>query len=219
MTITATPRLGLNKWGAGTDPFTRAQNNADHDAVELLTAIDVQGIFSARPAPGVVGRYYFATDTVQLFREDGTTWREIALTNPYRARLYATVAHAIPNNAFTVLPFDGRNYDPNNNSALGAAAGYTCPVPGYYSVKYAYFAGNSGSPFVITAAIWVNGTEWSRAPHVNTAGVVPGTGSSDDVHGSAGDLIQIAGFQNSGGPLNTANANPVSYMSVSFLSR
>ncbi len=45
-------------------------------------AMDSSGLFSTRPvstsgAPGKNGRYFFATDTVKLYRDTGTSWVEI----------------------------------------------------------------------------------------------------------------------------------------------
>src|SRR4051794_33091856 len=45
-------------------------------------AIDGQGTLAARPvstvgSPGKRGRYYFATDTNQVFRDFGTGWVEV----------------------------------------------------------------------------------------------------------------------------------------------
>jgi microcystin-dependent protein len=40
-------------------------------------AVDLQGLLNALPAPGVVGRYYWATDQGSLYRDDGASWRII----------------------------------------------------------------------------------------------------------------------------------------------
>jgi hypothetical protein len=40
-------------------------------------AADSQGTISARPAAGKRGRYYWATDTKTLWRDDGTVWRRM----------------------------------------------------------------------------------------------------------------------------------------------
>jgi hypothetical protein len=46
------------------------------DAVAPIIAADYQGTLSARPAAGVRGRYYNATDD-SLFRDNGTAWVRI----------------------------------------------------------------------------------------------------------------------------------------------
>lgn len=77
MTVNTDGRLGLHSWTASTDPFTRAQMTADHVAIGELAAIDRQGTLAARPAAGVRGTYYSASDTGQLFRDNGATWVEV----------------------------------------------------------------------------------------------------------------------------------------------
>jgi hypothetical protein len=74
VTVTQTPRLGINQWGSGGDPFTRSQVDADNAKLELLAAIDVQGTHAARPASGTRGRYYYETDTGFLCRDTGSAW-------------------------------------------------------------------------------------------------------------------------------------------------
>lgn len=75
MAETRTPRLGLPQWSAGTDSPSRADFNEAFAALEQLGALDLQGTVAARPAPGVRGRYYYATDQGQLSRDDGTAWQ------------------------------------------------------------------------------------------------------------------------------------------------
>lgn len=74
MAVTLSPRLGLNRWSAGSDPFNRVQLDADHQKLDDLVAIDLQGTMASRPAFGIRGRYYFATDNGVLYRDTGTAW-------------------------------------------------------------------------------------------------------------------------------------------------
>lgn len=74
MAVTLSPRLGITRWSAGADPLSRAQLDADHAALDLLTALDAQGTLAARPAAGIRGRYYYATDTGILSRDTGAAW-------------------------------------------------------------------------------------------------------------------------------------------------
>lgn len=74
MTISTTPRLGLTQWSSGNDSFGRAQLEASLAAIDAQAAIDIQGTAASRPAFGVVGRYYYATDTGVLTRDTGTAW-------------------------------------------------------------------------------------------------------------------------------------------------
>lgn len=74
MTETITKRFGLNQWSSDTDTVNRPEFNNSFAKVELLSAIDKQGTASARPAPGTVGTYYYATDTAMLWRDNGVSW-------------------------------------------------------------------------------------------------------------------------------------------------
>lgn len=81
MARTFTPRFGLAKDSAGTDAFMdRATYNSDMQAIETLSAIDLQDLFANRPAAisALRGAYFWATDSHTLDRCDGTTWRRIA---------------------------------------------------------------------------------------------------------------------------------------------
>lgn len=42
-----------------------------------LSTVIGAGTFSARPAAGIDGRIYFATDTKRLYRDNGTTWDDM----------------------------------------------------------------------------------------------------------------------------------------------
>lgn len=86
MAVTASPRLGLTRWSAGTDPFARTQLDGDHAKLDDLAAIDGQGTIAARPAFGIRGRYYYATDEGKLYRDTGAAWVEVALAGAYVAK-------------------------------------------------------------------------------------------------------------------------------------
>lgn len=81
MAVTQSARLGLTLWSSGADPLTRAQLLGDHQALDDLTAIDVQGAtVGDRPAAGVRGRYFTALDTGSTFRDNGTTWTPVGMS-------------------------------------------------------------------------------------------------------------------------------------------
>jgi hypothetical protein len=75
VTVTLSSRFGLNQWGSGSDPFTRVQRNSDNVQVEALGAIDMQGALADMGAAGKVGRWYWCTDTLDVYRDDGSQWR------------------------------------------------------------------------------------------------------------------------------------------------
>lgn len=95
MTVTASTRLGITRWSAGTDPFTRAQMDGSFATLDDLVAIDMQGLLSARPAAGVRGRYYWATDGGgSLSRDTGTAWVAVGAAT-YGAPGTSAVGHAV----------------------------------------------------------------------------------------------------------------------------
>lgn len=75
MAVTQSPRVGLTRWGAGTDPLRRSQLDADNAALDNLVAIDLQvATINDRPAAGTRGRYCFVESTGLVYRDDGATW-------------------------------------------------------------------------------------------------------------------------------------------------
>lgn len=77
MTVTTTSRVGITRWSAGTDAFTRAQMDASHAAIEANVALYAEGTFAARPAAGKAGRLYRATDTGGFYWDTGAVWLPI----------------------------------------------------------------------------------------------------------------------------------------------
>lgn len=80
MAETRTTRMGLPQWSAGTDQPSRADFNEAFLALEEKAARFAQGIFSARPAAGVQGRFYTvvgdgdATKNGLMFYDTGAAW-------------------------------------------------------------------------------------------------------------------------------------------------
>jgi hypothetical protein len=64
------PRPGLDDPADGPDGF-----NDLTDVLDPITSVYAQGTQAARPAAGVAGRFYWATDTRALYYDDGTAWR------------------------------------------------------------------------------------------------------------------------------------------------
>jgi hypothetical protein len=82
VSVTTTTRFGITRWSAGTDPFTRAQMDASHAAIEAVGVIYAQGTLAARPAAGKVGRFYHVNHNGgpsdrELFWDNGAQWRVV----------------------------------------------------------------------------------------------------------------------------------------------
>jgi hypothetical protein len=74
----STPRL-LLPYPAPEDPAdVPADVQGLAEAVDPVVAAFAQGAAAARPAPGIPGRFYFATDTHVLTYDDGAAWRNLA---------------------------------------------------------------------------------------------------------------------------------------------
>lgn len=65
---------------------------ADHN--EIADIVQNQDTLANRPAPGVVGRVYKATDTGQIFREDGAAWTELATPSTISTSIAALIGQA-----------------------------------------------------------------------------------------------------------------------------
>lgn len=102
MAVTSSPRLGITRWSAGTDPYTRAQQDGDHATLDDLAAIDAQGTLAARPAAGTRGRYYWATDVAALFRDDGAAWTLIG--NPPQQEVFGREGTLITGTGKSKMP-------------------------------------------------------------------------------------------------------------------
>lgn len=95
MAKTLTTRFGLTQWGAPTDGVARTDWNTSFANIDSLAAIDVQGLFADRPAYGVRGRYFYATDRQVTYRDTGTGWVVVGGTTEnsvVRSRAAATTA-------------------------------------------------------------------------------------------------------------------------------
>jgi len=75
--------------GSASVPFTFATQSGNVPASQLdanwtalvnyINAREITfGLLASRPAAGVSGRYYFATDTNQFFGDNGSTWIALA---------------------------------------------------------------------------------------------------------------------------------------------
>ena len=121
MALSLSQRLGLTRWGAGTDPLRRAQLDADNAKLDALVAIAQQGLAADRPASGTERRFYYATDTdtLSLDTAGDAGWLDIATwdTGPNGVRLnYAGL------NDNTKTPADGPVTYPRGTTFMAAGS-------------------------------------------------------------------------------------------------
>jgi hypothetical protein len=74
VTITVTPRFGLTQWSAESDAPSRSQFETSFQNIDALGAIDIQDVIANRPVSGIQGRYFWATDQQNLYRDNGAAW-------------------------------------------------------------------------------------------------------------------------------------------------
>lgn len=78
MTETATTRFGFTHWGnSATDGPSMVEFNNAFTALENYAAKDTQDVIASRPAAGEAQRYFYATDTDVLYRDNGSAWKVV----------------------------------------------------------------------------------------------------------------------------------------------
>lgn len=81
MAESTTPRLGLSVYDSGNDLHPdRAKFNAQQNLLDKLLATAMQGTMAERPAAGVGGALFWATDSSRLYFDDGIAWRDVNTT-------------------------------------------------------------------------------------------------------------------------------------------
>ncbi len=70
----ASARYGIQRWTADGDTLARGEFDNAFATLDTFAAIDFQGTLGARPAAGVAGRYYYATDNGRVYRDNGSVW-------------------------------------------------------------------------------------------------------------------------------------------------
>jgi hypothetical protein len=131
------------------------------------------------------------------------------LTNPPNFVGTQSVAQSLPNATWTAITIDTSQTDPySGHSNVTNSSRWTCPtgVPGWYTVCGVVAHSPNASGFR-TARIQVNG---SAIVGAETYG--PTNGGAEaiiitparDIFLNVGDWVEVAGYQSSGGALNTA---------------
>lgn len=148
MPITDSPRLGLTRWSDPTDPFRRSQIDADNAQLDATVAAYGQGTFNARPAAGLEGRFYYATDTATLYYDTGAAWK--SLTGQWADFVPTFAGWANPANP-TINRARARRSDGTarvqfyataNNAQIGGAQAMTITLPAGFE-RHASYSGRA----------------------------------------------------------------------------
>lgn len=144
MAVTASARLGITRWSASTDPFTRAQLDGDHATLDTNVALFIESTAALRPAPGTYGRFHRATDTGALSLDTVTAWVVVGFrTDTKTVRIPHTFA--IPGDI--LLPSGSDNIIP----------GFFVPVSATQTVKLAAARYQIQSGTSVTATVNIAG--------------------------------------------------------------
>ena len=93
MAITASTRLGLTRWSASSDAFSRTQLDADHALLDANMAMYKESTYAAMGAASPGGRFCYTTDTHLLYYSDGNTWHEVTSGFATVASVASAVIH------------------------------------------------------------------------------------------------------------------------------
>jgi hypothetical protein len=142
--------------------------------------------------------------TSGLLFSDGTTQETAA---PATAATYCAVANisnaqSIPNAAYTPITFDTVTYDPDNQFSGGTT--FTAKQPGIYSIQGSVRIAADGASGYGMVTIYHNGNPCGGDSHPALSGQVSSLSVGMDLVLAAGDTIQLAYYQNSGGAVSTA---------------
>jgi len=79
VTRTVLPRTGVSSWSSDADAWP-GRTGWDTELANLNDKVAIwgQGTTAARPTAGYAGRYWWATDSLRLFYDDGTQWTEVS---------------------------------------------------------------------------------------------------------------------------------------------
>lgn len=160
------------------------------------------------PLPNPPVRPAGSTLTSGIYGSDVTDSIQF-LVNPPTFVGTQTVAQSIANSAWTAITLDTEQLDDyDGHSTSVNTSRWTCPTgyAGWYTVCGVYAPFGNATGFR-AARIQVNGS-----PILGAASYIPPAGAIDtgivtptrDIQLAVGDYVQLAGFQSSGGALNTA---------------
>jgi hypothetical protein len=171
--------------------------------------------------PPLTSRAAGSRITAAIYQQDITDSINFLL-NPVNFTGTQSVAQSLPNSAWTAITLDTSQTDPYaGHSNVTNSSRYTCPAgcAGWYTVcgVVAYSPNATGFR---TARIQINGAgisgQTSYGPNNGGAETITVTGTRD-IFLNAGDYVEVAGYQSSGGALNTAvSPSPASALWLRF---
>lgn len=128
-----------------------------HSSLQSLSANDhpqyfcTADVFANRPAASTNGAFYFATDTLALYRDNGSSWVRVSI-DPAQTDLSALKTSAFLNLSDTFASYSGKGtYILRVNAGATALEAVVLPAPTavYYIGSATYF--NDGGSYVDTS--------------------------------------------------------------------
>lgn len=210
----STSRLALVQ-PIGADAASELRVAITANATTLDPAVlQSSGTISSRPSAGSVqfGNEYYATDTAQWFKSNGSVWQMIPTGSP--ARAYKSTAGTITGPGFVTLSLDTVTFDPASCITGGH---YVCPAPGYYLVAgQTSIVSTTAAGFLTITGIAQNGTTVSQGSAVTTAtpSVALYTNVTDIIQCASGDTLALQCNNNQANPASLVVSSGQNYLSV-----
>ncbi len=129
----------------------------------VLNSPTIIGLLSARPTAAVAGRIYLATDTNQLYRDDGTTWNALSAGNVALSSLTAATANNTINNGANAQAW---NWQLTGNTTAFNIAENVASTGGS-GTQYLMNIGTLATSTAIPFRVATRGTEAFRVDSVN----------------------------------------------------
>jgi hypothetical protein len=182
-------------------------------SADVMTYLMKQSVITCtsgtRPGSPNEGMTIYETDTDKYMGHDGSAWRELLAINPPAACAQRTSDQSISSAVQTTVSFAQISYNFRNMWSIGNPTRLTVPsgMGGIYEIGglIEYEPNINGAR---QAILLVNGAPVGRNSTMNSGSGPPArVGFTRDIALSAGDYVELAGYQNSGVTLQMTNAS------------
>ncbi len=116
----------------------------------VLNSPTITGLLSARPAAGTAGRIYLATDTNQLYRDDGTGWNALAAGSVALSSITAASNANTINNGANAQSWNWQLAGNTTAFNIGENVASTGGTGTQYLTSIGTLAGSTAVPFQVT---------------------------------------------------------------------
>lgn len=167
------------------------------------------GLLTNRPAYGIGGRLYYATDTETLYIDSGSGWSAISSNQSIvHARYSSNAGQSISNDTWTVVNFEDKEIDTHNAVTTGASWVFTAPRSGVYIISHCLLFANTtewGSGEIACLGVFTGSTAiaYTNRPTSESTGInryLPLAGTTT-LYLTQGSTICIKIYQVTGGSL------------------